>query len=123
MDAQMLIDEGVSILKEQIDDTAIIACSGGIDSTGNLSRPLDLHSILEPGVHPPPVEAEISLHVGELRMLLGIRPDGVFTALSTGAHRPVAGVAFVGAVGGQIGAVEEAHVDILLRQVVHRCVA
>jgi len=33
MDAQMLIDEGVSILKEQIDDTAIIACSGGIDST------------------------------------------------------------------------------------------
>jgi len=29
----MLIDEGVSILKEQIDDTAIIACSGGIDST------------------------------------------------------------------------------------------
>ena len=33
MDAQMLIDEGVSILKDQIDDTAIIACSGGIDST------------------------------------------------------------------------------------------
>ena len=33
MDAQMLIDEGVSILKSQIDDTAIIACSGGIDST------------------------------------------------------------------------------------------
>ena len=33
MDAQMLIDEGVAILKEQIDDVAIIACSGGIDST------------------------------------------------------------------------------------------
>ncbi|MDG1525121.1 MAG: glutamine-hydrolyzing GMP synthase [Candidatus Thalassarchaeaceae archaeon] len=33
MDAQMLIDEGVSILKEKIDDVAIIACSGGIDST------------------------------------------------------------------------------------------
>ena len=33
MDAQTLIDEGVSILKEQIDDIAIIACSGGIDST------------------------------------------------------------------------------------------
>jgi len=33
MDAQMLIDEGVAILKDKIDDTAIIACSGGIDST------------------------------------------------------------------------------------------
>ena len=33
MDAQTLIDEVVSILKEQIDDIAIIACSGGIDST------------------------------------------------------------------------------------------
>ena len=33
MDAQTLIDEGDSILKEQIDDIAIIACSGGIDST------------------------------------------------------------------------------------------
>jgi GMP synthase (glutamine-hydrolysing) len=33
MDAQMLIDEAVTVLKTQIDDTAIIACSGGIDST------------------------------------------------------------------------------------------
>ena len=33
MDTQMLIDEGVSILKDKIDDVAIIACSGGIDST------------------------------------------------------------------------------------------
>jgi len=33
MDAQTLIDEGVAILKDKIDDTAIIACSGGIDST------------------------------------------------------------------------------------------
>ncbi len=33
MDAAMLIDEAVSILKTQIDDIAIIACSGGIDST------------------------------------------------------------------------------------------
>ena len=33
MDAQMLIDEAVEALTTQIDDTAIIACSGGIDST------------------------------------------------------------------------------------------
>jgi len=33
MDPQMLIDEGIAILKEKIDDVAIIACSGGIDST------------------------------------------------------------------------------------------
>jgi len=33
MEAQMLIDEGVAILKDKIDDVAIIACSGGIDST------------------------------------------------------------------------------------------
>ena len=33
MDAQMLIDEAVEELTSQIDDTAIIACSGGIDST------------------------------------------------------------------------------------------
>ena len=33
MDAQMLIDEAVVALTSQIDDTAIIACSGGIDST------------------------------------------------------------------------------------------
>ena len=33
MDVQTLIDEGVAILKDKIDDTAIIACSGGIDST------------------------------------------------------------------------------------------
>ena len=33
MDPQMLIDEGVAILNEKIDDVAIIACSGGIDST------------------------------------------------------------------------------------------
>jgi GMP synthase (glutamine-hydrolysing) len=33
MDAQMLIDEAVEALTSQIDDTAIIACSGGIDST------------------------------------------------------------------------------------------
>ena len=33
MDAQMLIDEAVEALTSQIDNTAIIACSGGIDST------------------------------------------------------------------------------------------
>jgi len=33
MDAQMLIDEAIEALNSQIDDTAIIACSGGIDST------------------------------------------------------------------------------------------
>ena len=33
MDAQMLIDEAVEALTSQIDDTAIIACSGGMDST------------------------------------------------------------------------------------------
>ena len=33
MDAQMLIDEAVAIIKDKIDDIAIIACSGGIDST------------------------------------------------------------------------------------------
>lgn len=33
MDPQMLIEEGVTVLKDQIDDIAIIACSGGIDST------------------------------------------------------------------------------------------
>ena len=33
MDAQMLIDEAVEALTSKIDDTAIIACSGGIDST------------------------------------------------------------------------------------------
>ena len=33
MDPQMLIDEAVAILKGEIDQTAIIACSGGIDST------------------------------------------------------------------------------------------
>ncbi|SVE32565.1 uncharacterized protein METZ01_LOCUS485419, partial [marine metagenome] len=27
MDTQMLIDEGIAILKDKIDDTAIIACS------------------------------------------------------------------------------------------------
>ncbi len=33
MDTQMLIDEAVEALTTQIDETAIIACSGGIDST------------------------------------------------------------------------------------------
>ena len=33
MDTQMLINEAVEALTSQIDDTAIIACSGGIDST------------------------------------------------------------------------------------------
>ena len=33
MDTQMLIDEAVETLTSQINDTAIIACSGGIDST------------------------------------------------------------------------------------------
>ena len=33
MDTQMLIDEAVAALTSNIDDTAIIACSGGIDST------------------------------------------------------------------------------------------
>ena len=33
MDPQMLIDEGIAILKDNIDDIAIIACSGGIDSS------------------------------------------------------------------------------------------
>ena len=33
MDAQMLIDEAVEALTSQIDDTAIIACSGGSDAT------------------------------------------------------------------------------------------
>ena len=33
MDAQMRFDEAVEALTSQIDDTAIIACSGGIDST------------------------------------------------------------------------------------------
>jgi GMP synthase (glutamine-hydrolysing) len=33
MDASMLIDEAIDKIKSAIDDTAIIACSGGIDST------------------------------------------------------------------------------------------
>ena len=33
MNTQMLVDEAVEALQSQIDDTAIIACSGGIDST------------------------------------------------------------------------------------------
>ncbi|HJM77012.1 MAG: glutamine-hydrolyzing GMP synthase [Candidatus Thalassarchaeaceae archaeon] len=33
LQAQMLVDEAVEALQAQIDDTAIIACSGGIDST------------------------------------------------------------------------------------------
>ena len=33
MDTQMLINEAVEALTSKIDDTAIIACSGGIDST------------------------------------------------------------------------------------------
>jgi len=33
MDPQILIDEGIAILEKSIDDIAIIACSGGIDSS------------------------------------------------------------------------------------------
>ena len=33
MQTQMLVDEAIEALQSQIDDTAIIACSGGIDST------------------------------------------------------------------------------------------
>ena len=33
MQTQFLLDEAVEALQSQIDDTAIIACSGGIDST------------------------------------------------------------------------------------------
>ena len=33
MQTQMLVDEAVEALQSQISDTAIIACSGGIDST------------------------------------------------------------------------------------------
>ena len=33
LQTQMLVDEAVEALLSQIDDTAIIACSGGIDST------------------------------------------------------------------------------------------
>jgi GMP synthase (glutamine-hydrolysing) len=33
MQTQMLVDEAVETLQSQISDTAIIACSGGIDST------------------------------------------------------------------------------------------
>ena len=33
MQTQMLVDEAIGELKSRIDDTAIIACSGGIDST------------------------------------------------------------------------------------------
>ena len=33
MQTQFLVDEAVETLQSQIDDTAIIACSGGIDST------------------------------------------------------------------------------------------
>ena len=33
MQTQMLVDEAVEALQSQIDDTTIIACSGGIDST------------------------------------------------------------------------------------------
>ena len=33
MDSQVLIDEAIDTLQSTVDDTAIIACSGGIDST------------------------------------------------------------------------------------------
>ena len=33
MNTQMLVDEAIEALESQINDTAIIACSGGIDST------------------------------------------------------------------------------------------
>ena len=33
MQTQVLVDEAVEALQSQIDDTAIIACAGGIDST------------------------------------------------------------------------------------------
>ena len=33
MDTQVLVDEAIEALQTKIDDTAIIACSGGIDSS------------------------------------------------------------------------------------------
>ena len=33
MNTQMLVDEAIEALESQINDTAIIACSGGIDSS------------------------------------------------------------------------------------------
>ena len=33
LDTQVLVDEAIEALQSQIDDTAIIACSGGIDSS------------------------------------------------------------------------------------------
>ena len=33
MQTQILVDEAIEALVSQIDDTAIIACSGGIDSS------------------------------------------------------------------------------------------
>ena len=34
MRIEILVDEALELLKSGIDDTACIACSGGIDSTG-----------------------------------------------------------------------------------------
>ena len=33
LDTQVLVDEAIEALQSKIDDTAIIACSGGIDSS------------------------------------------------------------------------------------------
>ena len=43
MDTQMLVDEAIEALESKIDDTAIIACSGGIDST--VAAVLDSRSV------------------------------------------------------------------------------
>ena len=93
MQTQVLVDEAVEALQSQIDDTAIIACSGGIDSTVRENRghravdasgACDNRGVVNLGLQSLDrlVHEDLSLHQGSLPQRLVIGDDSRGARLS-----------------------------------------
>jgi len=78
----------------------------------------DLVVLLEPGVHPAPIDGQVALDVGTLGQRVLVAPDGVADHPVTDRDRPVGGVTLVRAVGGGVGRLQQLGADVLGWEVV-----
>src|ERR1700724_3525166 len=69
------------------------------------------------------IERDMVLDRGDLRVGLLVGPDGIDRALATGRNAVIGAVALVRAVGDVVRSLEQRHVDVLARDILHGWVA
>src|ERR1700720_3174968 len=69
------------------------------------------------------IERDMVLDRGDRRVGLLVGPDGIDRALATGRNAVIGAVALVRAVGDVVRSLEQRHVDVLARDILHGWVA